>query len=67
MSALALEQELRAAGFSLRVEDAGRVAIVAALRGERPDLAQRRRIVALAKRHGFMSVCLELDAPLSGA
>jgi predicted kinase len=49
------------------VHEAGRVAVVAALDGKRPDLAQRRKIVALAKRHGFMSVCLELDAPVSGA
>jgi hypothetical protein len=70
MSAGALEQEIRLAGGTCRVEAFGRVAILMPDAAFRPDSAERRRLVAMARRHGFASICLELapeHAPLSGA
>ena len=65
----ALRDGLTSAGLDARVEERGRVAIVIpngemTLNGE-----ARRRVVALARQHGFSNVCVELaprDANLPG-
>ena len=68
MKAERLEAALVSAiGPDARVEERGRVAILQSAIVPL-DAASRRRIVALAREHGFANVALELapDANLSG-
>lgn len=67
MSARQLAEALAEAGIGAAVEEQGRIAIVTS--ASLPlDAASRRRIVALAREHGFANVALDLapDANLSG-
>ena len=69
MSATAFQADLTAAGLSLQVEERGRMAVVIPAGGAAMDPAARRRVVALARQHGFSNVCIELaprDANLPG-
>jgi hypothetical protein len=64
VSTAALEDALRSIGTDVRVEQRDRLAVLAATADDAlPDLsdaATRRAIVALASRHGFTHVALEL-------
>ena len=63
MSVRGLEEALRAAGVQATVEAEGAVAVVrietSAIALEDPDA--RRALVALAVRHGFRNLALEVD------
>jgi len=67
MNGVELQSALAAIGFEAKVEGQGRVAILRAT-SLPVDAASRRRMVALAREHGFANVALELapDANLSG-
>jgi hypothetical protein len=60
--------ELRASHPDARVEAHGRLAVIAAGGVVSLDALSRRRVVALARAHGFSNVALELtpDANLPG-
>ena len=69
MSAAALEGALADIGLHARVEADGPLAILTLTDGARlADVAARETVVALAARHGFSHVALELtDDSATGA
>ena len=60
MSAQLFETALASAGIEATVEGQGKIAVLAPTSPVPLDPASRRRIVALARAHGFANVALEL-------
>ncbi len=60
MSLDALEKDLTALPAVARVEEQGRLAIVTVDDTTLLDAPTRRRLVALARTHGYSHVCVEL-------
>jgi hypothetical protein len=68
-NAKALERALSAEGVAGPIESRGRLAVLTPEPGTRFDARVRRRLVALAREHGFTNLAVELapsDANLSG-
>lgn len=65
MSIDALGQDLAKVAALVRVEEQGRLAIVTVDDTTLLDAPTRRRLVALARAHGYSHICVEL--PLSDA
>ena len=64
-----LAKDLADVAIGVRTEERGRVAVLIPEAALPLDGPTRRRIVALAREHGFTNVCLELtprDANLPG-
>ena len=60
MSAPLLEAALASVGIAATVEAQGKIAVLSPASTLPLDAASRRRIVALARDHGFANVALEL-------